>query len=263
MESSLRRRLNSVSAELRRGAFEAWRAGMDFVFPPVCFLCGCGIASAESEKFCAGCQWGLAPVIPHACDRCGAPVGPYLETSSGCIHCRDTVFHFDRVVRLGTYRDLLRLACLAIKNRGREPLANALADLLWSGERAKLEAAGIERAVCVPRHWMKHFATGHNPSETLARRLAGHLGVPFDPHQLRKTRRTPRQAALPRSRRLTNLREAFSLRRPGRIAGQNILLVDDVLTTGTTANRICRLLKKAGARSITVAVLARGLRDAR
>ena len=86
--------------------------------------------------------------------------------------------------------------------------------------------------------------------------------VPADVHQVRKTRRTLDQKTLPRTRRLSNLRDAFQIRHPHTIQGRRILLVDDVLTTGTTANRIGRLLKKAGAKSITVAVLARGLGDA-
>jgi predicted amidophosphoribosyltransferase len=97
----------------------------------------------------------------------------------------------------------------------------------------------------------------------LARALAKRLKVSFDPRQVVKVRRTPKQSTLPRTDRLTNLRDAFRLRRPGAIQGRNVLLVDDVLTTGTTANRICRLLRKAGARCITVAVLARAMGDAR
>jgi ComF family protein len=259
----IRERLEVLSAKMIRGASEFWRAGLDFVFPPACLLCSREIPSAGVQKICPACQQSLAPLIPDSCLRCGAPVGPFLDTSKGCIHCKTIPFHFDGVVRLGVYKDSLRLACLAIKNRGKEPLAVALADLLWSRESARLEQANIELILTVPRHWTRRLSTGHNPSETLARGLARRLRVPWDGGQVRKTRRTPRQASLPRSLRLTNLREAFSLRRPQAIAGKNVLLVDDVLTTGTTANRICRLLKKAGAKSITVAVIARGLGDAR
>lgn len=257
------KRFEVLSAELFKGVAELWRAGLDFVYPPACFLCGSEIRSPAAQKFCATCLRDLAPIISDACERCGAPVGPYLETSRGCVHCRSTPFHFDRLVRLGTYKDLLRRACLTIKQPGKEPLALALAEMLWSREGTRLERANVERVVCVPRHWTRRLVTGHNPSETLARWFAGRLRVPLDVRQVRKTRRTPRQALLPRSLRQTNLREAFQLHRPQSIANRNILLVDDVLTTGTTANRIGRLLRKAGAKSITVAVIARSLGDAR
>lgn len=150
-----------------------------------------------------------------------------------------------------------------IKKPGREPLTDALAELLWSRESARLEAIGAEKVLCVPKHWTSRLFAGHNPSETLARGLAKRLGIPFEGRLVRKTRRTPKQTSLPRTRRLTNLRDAFRLHRPGAIKGRNLLLVDDVLTTGTTVNRICRLLRKAGAKSITVAVLARSVGDAR
>src|SRR5690606_30150479 len=105
------------------------------------------------------------------------------DTSSGCIHCRDTSFPFDALIRLGVYKDLLRQACLTIKNSRKEPLANALAELLWLRERSRLEAANIERVICVPRHWTRRLATGHNPSETLARWFSRRLKVPLNAHQ--------------------------------------------------------------------------------
>src|SRR5690606_31564861 len=114
-------------------------------------------------------------------------------------------FHFDRLVRLGVYKDLLRVACRTIKNQGKQALAEALAELLWSREGATIEEANVERVVVVPRHWTRRLLTGHNPSETIARCLARRLRVTLDVHQVRKIRPTPRQARLPRSRRLTNL----------------------------------------------------------
>jgi ComF family protein len=255
--------LRRIVPALRKTVGEFCRAGLDFVYPPACLLCGCDIPFRREHQFCASCQRNLAPVILDACQRCGAPVGPYLETSLGCIHCRTTPFHFDGLVQLGVYQNLLRRACLTIKKPGKEPLTQALAELLWSREMARLEQAKVERVLCVPRHWTRRLAAHHNPSETLARWFAGRLGVPFYVHQVRKSRRTPKQASLPPSRRRTNLREAFGLRHSPSLANRNILLVDDVLTTGTTANRICRLLRKAGANSITVAVIARGLGGSR
>jgi ComF family protein len=260
-DDSAIKRWERFAPRLLNPVAEVWRAGWDFVYPPVCFLCGCDIPSRSIHKFCAICERDLAPLILDGCQRCGAPVGPYLDTALGCIHCKTTPFHFDGLIRLGVYKDLLRSACLTIKKPGKELLAQALAEMLWSRESARFEAAHVERVLCVPRHWTRRLFPGHNPSETLARWFAARLGIPAAVHQVRKIRRTPKQAALPRTRRLSNLRDAFRLRRPRSIANRNILLVDDVLTTGTTINRIGRLLRKAGAKTITVAVIARSLGD--
>ncbi len=263
-DSSPAKFVAEMGSSLRKVAADFWRAGWDFVYPPACFLCGAEIPVPAMQKFCRACLPDLAPAIPHACQRCGAPVGPYLNTTLlGCPHCRTTPFHFDNLLQLGVYKNLLRRACLTIKMPGKEPLAHALAELLWLREGAKLERANVQQVFCVPQHWTQRLLSGHNPSETLARWFAERLRVPCDVSQVRKTRRTPQQGRLPSSRRRTNLQKAFRLHHPSSIAGQHILLVDDVLTTGTTVNRICRLLQKAGAKSITVAVIARGLGDAR
>lgn len=256
------KRMERYSITLLRGVSELWKAGLDFVYPPACYLCGSEIRETI-DRFCPTCQRDIAPFILDACERCGAAVGPYLDTTLGCVHCKTTPFHFNSLIRLGLYKDLLRQACLKIKKPGREPLTNILAELLWSRECECLTVANADRVLCVPKHWTSRLCPGHNPAETLARALSKRLKIPFENRRVVKTRWTPKQSGLPRSRRITNLRNAFRLRRPAGIQGQNILLVDDVLTTGTTANQICRLLRKAGAKSITVAVLARGTGDAR
>ncbi len=245
------------------GAVEFWRAAWDFVYPPMCLMCSSEIPSQAELAFCPDCQLRLAPRIADACDRCGAPVGPNLDTELGCHVCRTTPFHFDRILRLGIYEDLLRRACLSIKQSGREPLARTLAEFLWFKEQPQLEALNITRVVSVPRYWLHRIWQGRNPSEVLAEQLAKRLKTVCDVRQVWKTQWTPKQASLPVSRRRSNLQKAFRLRHPQRIKDQNILLVDDVLTTGTTANRIAKLLRKAGAKSITVAIIARGLGDAR
>lgn len=252
-------RARKILASLRSTTKQVVYAALDFIYPPACLFCGADIASLGPSAFCDGCRQALAPLVLDSCRRCGAPVGPYLETNLGCIHCRNTPFHFDRVLCLGVYKDELKSACRRIKSPHTEPLATALGEILWQRERDNLEAAKISRVFCVPHHWTRRLFRSHNASETLARLFAKRLGAKMEAHRIVKTRRTSKQATLPGSERRKNLRDAFRVRRPQTIPGQNILLVDDVLTTGTTANRICRLLRKAGANTITVAVLARGL----
>lgn len=255
----LKDRLTKIPGSLRSGTKKIVHVALDFVYPPTCLLCGMETSSANPATFCEVCRHALAPLVLDSCVRCGAPVGPYLETTLGCIHCRTTPFHFDRVLCLGVYKEELQRACLTIKRPLTESLAQGLGDMLWQRERERLEAAKIDRVFCVPHHWTRRIFRNHNASETLARLFAKRLRARLDAYRIAKIRRTPRQSRLPISERRANLRDAFRLKRPHAIKDQNILLVDDVLTTGTTANRIGRLLRKAGAKTITVAVLARGL----
>jgi ComF family protein len=150
-----------------------------------------------------------------------------------------------------------------MKRTGQEPLATALGRLLADQVAEVFAESPPQLVLPVPQHWWSRTTRGHNPTETLGRVVARRLTAEFHPHLVVKTRRTPAQSRLSPTGRRDNLRDAFVVRGRERIAGRRVLLVDDVLTTGTTANRIARLLRSAGAQTIMVAVVARGLGDAR
>ena len=159
---------------------------------------------------------------------------------------------------LGPYGGALKDAILKVKQSRGDVLATALAELLVVNEPGFFDAAKFEVIVPVPHHWTDRLTSRHLPPETLAGRIARLLNVPLGSHILAKVRRTPPQTALEPTERRNNLRGAFRLIGRPQLAGSHVLLVDDVLTTGTTANRAASLLKQAGA-TVHVAVLARAL----
>ena len=235
-------------------------AGLDFIYPPRCLLCTRDIPSRQHSRdghFCEMCRDGLTQDSPRACVRCGAPVGPYLKTESGCLHCFRDKFAFARVIRLGIYHDQLRAACLRGKQRGAEGLVAALADLVWERAAEQFAEAGVNLVVPVPHHWTQRVWRPHNPAETLGEVWGRRLRVECVPPILKKLRRTPPQTHLGPQERRTNLRKAFAATES--LAGSVVLLADDVLTTGTTADEAARALVEAGADRVVVAVLARGV----
>jgi predicted amidophosphoribosyltransferase len=145
---------------------------------------------------------------------------------------------------------------LRAKSATGEALARALADLLFDARSADWSARQWDVVVPVPHHWTQRAVQRQTASETIAQRLAERLCLPCDRRMLRKTRLTPPQAGTAPSLRRRQQRGAFAA---GGADGLRILVVDDVLTTGATADEISKALKKAGAASITVAVVARGL----
>ncbi|QGQ24344.1 ComF family protein [Gimesia benthica] len=233
------------------------QAGRNFVYPPRCVLCG-------EDQLCDGTNCGpridqIAPLMAHTCGRCGAPVGPHVETSSGCIHCRKDRFLFTRAIALGQYQGPLSELILKLKQNPGAPLGVSLGNLLYYRHQETLENMNFDLIIPIPLHWTSRLYRSHNPSTLIGEALSGRLQAPFDVNILAKRKRTPAQLGLNSSERRRNLRDAFRVRRARRIQGQSILLVDDVLTTGSTANAATQALLEAGAREINVAVIARAL----
>jgi predicted amidophosphoribosyltransferase len=236
------------------------RAALEFFYPPACAICHLPLVGGEtflSDRLCADCLGKLAPQVTNRCRRCSAPVGPYLDTQPDCIHCHDERFAFGRVVSIGAYHDVLRQACIAAK-AGSDTLAVAFAEVIWSQHVDVLRAARIDAVIPVPHHWTERLVRRVLPPETMARVLARRIGAAFEPHLLAKIRRTPAQADLTPTQRRANLRRAFACRGVN-LRSASVLLVDDVLTTGTTAHRASVELRRAGAGPVLVAVAARGI----
>ncbi len=250
---------NSWRNAFRRYAFQTVHASLGFVLPASCAGCRREVDPEHffSATLCSDCLRELTPEAGPECERCAAPVGPFVKTANGCPHCSQDRFHFDGVIRLGVYRDSLRQAVLNGKSAGGDAVCRALADLLLMCRPVELNHAGWDVIVPVPSHWTRRLTPRPVASETIAERLGAALRRPCDRHLLRKVRLTPRQADSAPSLRRKQQRGAF--RANVDLSGAKVLLVDDVLTTGATANEAAKALKARGAARVTVAVIARGL----
>jgi ComF family protein len=148
-------------------------------------------------------------------------------------------------------------AIVRLKSGRRSEIARPLGDLLWQAVAPRKEDLGSAVAVPVPLHPSRLAERGFNQSTLLAARLARRLGVPLWPSALSRTRDTPPQATLARGARLANVADAFVARQPEHVSGRNVLLVDDVWTTGATLEACESALLAAGATRVAWAVVAR------
>jgi ComF family protein len=228
---------------------------LHLVYPGACHVCDAPLPP-DAGPFCDGCRKALTSDATPRCPRCAGVVGPFAEVSDGCTHCRATPFPFDTAVAFGPYTGPLREIVLRMKQATGEGLAEMMGELWAESGEARLRALGADVVVPVPLHWWRRWRRGYNQSEALARPLAARLGLPFRPSWLRRVRHTPQQKALSAAEKRENIRGAFRGRGAG-LRGRVVLLVDDVLTTGSTAAEAARSLRRAGAKAVVVAVLAR------
>jgi ComF family protein len=241
------------------GLKNLFRSAAQLVFPNSCLICDAqeSIDSAFRHGLCSGCLQGVTADPRHTCRRCGSTVGPHIDATEDCVECRKESFGFASVVRLGPYEGRLRDAVLRMKTASGEGLADMMGRVFAESARDRLRAANADLVVPVPLHWRRVWRRGYNQSAAVARELAVGLGVPFRSNWLRRIRHTPQQVQPSAAARRENVRGAFRASWRAAVSGKRILLVDDVMTTGSTASEAAKVLRAEGAKEITVAILAR------
>ncbi|MCG5536158.1 ComF family protein [Ectothiorhodospira mobilis] len=221
---------------------------VETLYPPLC-LC-CGAPGQGGMDLCPDCAREL-PLAGPACQRCARP----LPAAAGPI-CGDCLRHppaFDAARAALRYQWPVDTWIARFKFRGRLNHGRLLARLM-----ARQLLPGAQPPDCilpVPLHRHRLAQRGFNQAAELARPLARALQVPLVPDAVRRTRATPPQQTLSAARRRHNLRGAFTVR-AGFTPG-HVLLVDDVMTTGSTLDELARRLKAAGVRRVEVWVAAR------
>jgi ComF family protein len=240
------------------GAARALGLGvLDLLYPRVCWACAASMPTTAAA-FCDPCRAALTHTPFSSCPRCAANVGPHTNTDNGCPHCRGEHFAFAAAVRLGPYDNLLKESILRMKNQAGEGLAEVLGELFAAHAEGDLRRLAADLVVPVPLHWRRRWARGYNQSEAVAYALAERLRLPCLPRGMCRWRHTPMQhhQSSPTARRL-NVKGAFRARPGAGFQGRTVLLVDDVMTTGSTMHEAAHTLKAAGAARVVVAVLAR------
>lgn len=238
---------------------------LDLIYPPRCELCEVALPRgrhAEARWLCDACLGSVRPIEPPFCSTCGEMFDGAITGPFRCPNCADVRFSFEFAIAAvkaeGGARELVHRFKYQRALHLRGVLAALLAKTL--ADPRIVPSLGSAVLVPVPLHHTRQRDREYNQARELCRELTRQAGLPtLD--ALRRVRSTTPQASLSRHQRLENLRHAFAPAKWAQraLAGKTVLLVDDVLTTGTTTSECARVLRKAAAvEKVVVITVARG-----
>lgn len=234
-----------------------WSALINFFLPPRCLFCGRIIDALKNIPACSSCLAALIFFSSPKCPKCGMGLATAEGPDHLCARCLNEELNFTLARALGPYEGLLAELITRFKYQGATYLANPLGMLLADYKDEIFSFAQIDMLVPVPLHLRRLQERGFNQSLLLARVISRVHKIPVEFNVLERIRYTQPQTQLSGSERERNMRGAFRVRKNLFPAGNNILLIDDVFTSGATVGECARVLKEAGARQVQVLTLAR------
>lgn len=233
----------------------------DLIFPPLCITCGALLEEHAPLPFCPPCTEGIHFIRSPLCPRCGIPFPATEGEDHLCGECLATERPYAVARAVGLYEKTLLRAIHLFKYRGRIGIGEVLGKIMADFAGGQWDMTVYSVIIPVPLHRKRLRERGFNQSVILARAIAKRFSLPLNFMTLRRELFTVPQVGLGREERPANVRKAFAVRKPEKIAGRRVLLVDDVTTTGSTITECASVLMQAKAEAVAVLTLARAHHD--
>ncbi len=222
----------------------------DFLTRPKCFICG-----RNSETgLCKGCINQFQFLRPPFCKVCKS--NKIIDNC--CLECQSRVPLFENVITVGIYNGILKSLIYELKYQGLKKYAKPLGFLLAQKIKNEISFKEIDFITSIPLHPEKLKIRKYNQAKIISLQVAKSLNKPYL-DLISRHKNTKAQFLLSHQQRIENISDAFEINTKKNLTGKNILIVDDIFTTGTTVQEACKVLKEALAGEIYVGVIARSL----
>ncbi|MDD2679369.1 MAG: ComF family protein [Candidatus Omnitrophica bacterium] len=230
----------------------------DIAYPKICLGCkGRLDAQSPEEYICSRCRLKIKKNVPPFCHSCGRHLEKDNRNKNICSACLKTKLHFDRAFSPCLYEGVLKELIHEFKYKGKAHLAGPLSRMMADFIREyDFPIDYMDFIVPIPLHKAREREREFNQAEALSRHIAAEFNKGLKSSLLIRTRPTETQTGLANERRFLNMRESFRVAKDTDLKDKNVLIVDDVLTTGATSSAAAAALKGAGANIVFVLTLA-------
>ena len=234
-----------------------WRSLIRILYPAVCVLCQIPLV-LEETYLCESCIPKIESLKAPTCLKCARPLPPYGNQRSVCSPCRSERPYYDRGFALVPYQESVKNIFHQIKFQKKLWLLNIFLKPIRHVQ-SSIEIGNYEVIVPVPLDSKRERERGFNQALIIAQMLnrSNQKHIPPICNVIQKRKKTLPQSQLRRQERLSNLEDAFCLKKRDRIRGKRVLLVDDIFTTGSTINECAKILKENGAEQVHFFTIAR------
>lgn len=233
----------------------------DIIFPPRCLGCADILHPHRGQLFCPACKEKVKFITGSLCPVCGTTFSDSPAASHLCGNCMENKTYFSCARAVVSYETIILDAIHQFKYGNNISVGARLASFMADFSFPDVDFTGYSLIIPVPLHIKRLRQRGFNQSLILARALAKKWQIPVNFSLLKRHKFTETQTGLHKAERNKNIKGAFEVGDKKIIAGKNVILVDDVYTTGATINECARILTKAGAKKVAVLTLARVLQS--
>lgn len=250
-------RLSDTSPSLADSRETPWnvllRGFLDFVFPPYCVVCEQRLDTRREPVVCSACWERVRPIQRPTCERCDQTLG---RDSVVCDNCLIWAYSFSCIRTVAQFGGVVQELVHLMKYEGKRSIGTHIGEMIAARLAGDAAAVKADMLVAVPLHPSRERERGYNQSALIARAAGRSLGIPVADGILRRVRNTKTQTGLSATERADNVAGAFAAGDSGSIVGLRIALVDDVVTTGATADSCARALLEAGAAGVSLLAFA-------